>query len=276
MHTQQSASDNLDFTGERMVPERASSNDFWEHVHRYQFAAQFVKGKQVLDIACGEGYGTASLSKAGVASVVGVDVSQLACEHARAKYGIAALVGNADNIPLADNSVDVVTSFETIEHLSAPDQFLRECFRVLKPKGLLIISTPDKEVYSKNGHHNHYHCSEMTEKEFLSKLKSHFFVEDIYKQRIDSTTWLSLRNLSAEIPWTGLKGITGLIYRSRNIFLTRISHRNEDYYRRNVLNAMTVSNGWFSSLFNPYLIRKAGWSEKEKAFYLIALARKLG
>src|SRR5690242_18456144 len=106
--------------GERMVPEVADQSTFWEHVYRYAFACHFVAGKRVLDVACGEGYGAAALQRVGAASVVGVDVSELACSHVRSKYGLDARAGGAEQIPLADNSVDVVVSFETIEHVRNP------------------------------------------------------------------------------------------------------------------------------------------------------------
>ena len=81
-------------TGERMVPEKTASATFWEHVERYRFAAKYVGGKDVLDVACGEGYGSAGLLKAGAKSLVGVDVaSGEAAAHARAKYGIDAKTG---------------------------------------------------------------------------------------------------------------------------------------------------------------------------------------
>src|SRR5437868_8858698 len=102
--------ESLDFTGERMVPERAGSETFWEHIYRYRFATGFVRNKRVLDIACGEGYGTAALLQAGAASVIGVDISADVCDHARRKYGIDARPGNALNIPLPGQSVDVVIS----------------------------------------------------------------------------------------------------------------------------------------------------------------------
>jgi O-antigen biosynthesis protein len=64
-----------DNSGERMVPERSGGLTFWEHVYRYAFASDFVKGKYVLDIACGEGYGSAVLLKAGAEKVIGIDIS---------------------------------------------------------------------------------------------------------------------------------------------------------------------------------------------------------
>ena len=98
---------------------------------RYRFAKDFVRGKRVLDIACGEGYGAAALAKAGASSVVGVDVSADVCDHALRKYGLDARPGDAQAIPLPDRSIDLVVSFETIEHVDDPNVFVRECARVL-------------------------------------------------------------------------------------------------------------------------------------------------
>src|SRR5271168_5208728 len=130
----------MDPTDERMVPESAGAPTFWEHVYRYAFATHFVAGKRVLDIACGEGYGAAALQKAGAARVIGVDVSESACRHACSKYGLDARPGTAEKIPLPDSSVDVIVSFETIEHVPNPIGFLDECARILTPGGRLIIS----------------------------------------------------------------------------------------------------------------------------------------
>src|SRR5207249_9324746 len=110
-----------------------------------------VPEKRVLDIACGEGYGSAALARAGAASVVGVDISAEACEHARRKYGVDARVGRADRIPLPAGSIDVIVSFETIEHVERPESFLNECVRVLAPGGALILSTPNREAFAELG-----------------------------------------------------------------------------------------------------------------------------
>ena len=128
----------MEYTGERMVPQGADECIFWEHVERYRFASQFVRGKRVLDIASGEGYGGAAMLAAGAKSLIGVDISREAVSHARECYGIDARVGSAEEIPLADASIDVLISFETIEHVPKPDLFLDECLRVLSPGGLLV------------------------------------------------------------------------------------------------------------------------------------------
>src|SRR6266478_574902 len=128
-----------------MVPEKADKDTFWEHIYRYRFATQFVAGRTVLDIACGEGYGAAALSEAGATKVVGVDISPETCLHATQKYGIETRIGAGEKIPLDSSSIDVVVSFETIEHVRNPKVFLDECHRVLRPNGSLVISTPNHD-----------------------------------------------------------------------------------------------------------------------------------
>ena len=87
--------ENLEFTGERYMPE-ITGNIFLEHMHRYLLAARFVAGKTVLDIACGEGFGSKILAE-NASSVVGVDIAAEAVSHARSKYGsdrLTFLVGS--------------------------------------------------------------------------------------------------------------------------------------------------------------------------------------
>jgi 2-polyprenyl-3-methyl-5-hydroxy-6-metoxy-1,4-benzoquinol methylase len=189
----------MENTGERMVPEAAESMIFWEHIYRYRFAVPYVKGKKVLDIACGEGYGSHALKAAGAASVIGVDVSEEACQHARAKYGVDARQGDAEAIPLPTGSVDVVVSFETIEHVPHPDIFLDECARVLVPGGLIIISTPNGEVYHEGQAPNPFHCSEMPEEEFVAKVKARFHDLNLYSQRLKEAPWWTAGSVSAEV-----------------------------------------------------------------------------
>ena len=167
---------------ERMVPDEAHARIFWEHIARYRFAKDFVSGKRVLDIACGEGYGAAALVKAGAASVTGVDISPEICEHARRRYGLDARTGDAQAIPLPDRSIDLVVSFETIEHVDAPATFLGECARVLVPEGTLIVSTPNRPVYSGKGGQNPFHRLEFDEGEFVDLLCSRFRTVRLYTQ----------------------------------------------------------------------------------------------
>ncbi len=166
----------LAFTGERYVPE-ISGNIQIEHMHRYVYSLALAKGKRVLDIASGEGYGSALLASQ-AALVVGVDIAEDAVSHARKKYQLPNLefrLGSCSKIPLADASVDLVVSFETIEHHDEHEQMLAEIKRVLKPAGLVIISSPDKAIYTdKPDYHNPFHVKELYRDEFESLFRAHF------------------------------------------------------------------------------------------------------
>jgi ubiquinone/menaquinone biosynthesis C-methylase UbiE len=162
----------MEFTGERYVPEVRGAIEL-EHVHRYLQAREIAAGKVVLDIACGEGYGTALL--AGLAArAIGVDISREAVRHAKARYvagNIEFLVGSCARIPLPDRSIDLVTSFETIEHHDQHEKMMQEIKRVLRPRGVLVISSPDKQHYSiDTGHRNEYHVKELYAHEFKALL----------------------------------------------------------------------------------------------------------
>ncbi len=176
----------LNFTGERYVPE-VTGNIYLEHMHRYLLAASLVRGKDVLDIASGEGFG--SMHMAGeAASVVGVDISEEAVAHASTKYrrdNLQFRVGSCAAIPLADGSVDVVVSFETIEHHDQHEQMMLEIKRVLRPGGILIISSPEKREYSDlTAYRNPFHVKELYRSEFTDLLDQHFANRVIYGQRV--------------------------------------------------------------------------------------------
>jgi hypothetical protein len=176
----------MECTGERYLPDYDMD---WtlEHVHRYYLAAELAAGKTALDIACGEGYGSRLLADS-ARSVIGVDISLETVAHARRKYAaphLSFLVGSAAAIPLADNAVDLACSFETIEHLAEQEAMLREIRRVLRPEGLLIISSPDKREYSdRTGYRNAYHVRELYRDEFLALLGAEFPHVRLVGQRV--------------------------------------------------------------------------------------------
>ncbi|MNK26014.1 putative S-adenosylmethionine-dependent methyltransferase [compost metagenome] len=167
----------IEFTGERFVPSEQGVIR-QEHLHRYAWCLPIVAGKDVLDLASGEGYGSAML--AGQArSVRGVDISADAVAHAAEKYADRAnlqyLQGSAALVPLPEDCVDVVVSFETVEHLLEQEQMLAEIRRVLRPGGVLVMSSPNKEVYSdKAGYHNEYHVKELYLDQFVALLNTQF------------------------------------------------------------------------------------------------------
>lgn len=171
----------MDCSGERFVPRQADPFDeiSVEHLQRYHAVKDLVRGKTVLDAGAGEGYGAHLLAET-ASHVAGVDISPEAIENARANYqreNLEYRVGSVDALPFEPGSFDVVVSFEVIEHLDAELQtaFLREARRVLKAEGVLIISTPNKAVYSDNAHyHNEFHKREFYIDEFESFLGQSF------------------------------------------------------------------------------------------------------
>jgi len=188
--------DDLTFTGERFIP-GIEGEIVYEHVHRYAFARRYAAGRRVLDAACGEGYGSAILA-ATAREVVGVDIDAATVAHARATYApvrnLSFVEGSAAKLPLPDASVDLVVSFETIEHLDAADQprMLAEFARVLSADGVIVLSAPNRPEYSESrGYVNPYHRHEHDRAELEGLLEAHFPVRAWHAQRVwlGSTVW---------------------------------------------------------------------------------------
>ncbi|MFV8346494.1 class I SAM-dependent methyltransferase [Flavobacterium sp. ZB4P13] len=188
---------NLEFTGERLTTGIESVHGVVEHLHRYAIAQKITKNKVVLDIASGEGYGSFLLSK-GATKVYGVDIDEKSINHAKVKYAssknIEFNVGSTDAIPLADKSVDVVISFETIEHHDKHDLMMKEISRVLKTDGLLLISSPEKSIYTERDHNNPYHIKELILDDFRDLLKRNFKNVELFNQRFVIGSLINLIN----------------------------------------------------------------------------------
>jgi len=185
----------LPFTGERFTPECVREIAY-EHWHRYAFALSLIEGKQVLDAACGEGFG-ANMLASRAAGVRAIDIDAASVEHARHRYGSKnnlvfsqADVTALDSLP--DSSIDVITSFETLEHVIEHDRMLAGFHRILKADGVLLISTPDKKNYTDaTGVINPHHVRELYFDEFSGLLDRHFPAKKIYTQKLlfQSTLW---------------------------------------------------------------------------------------
>src|SRR3984957_5374705 len=166
----------MEFTGERMTTAVEGEIEF-EHFHRYCLARDLCPGLDVLDVASGEGYGSSILANV-ARSVIGADGDPAAIAHARTTYrgeNLRFVEGSALDLPLGEASVDVVVSFETLEHVREHARFMAEVKRVLRPDGKLIVSTPERTVYSARGEPvNKYHLLELTVAEFDSLLRVNF------------------------------------------------------------------------------------------------------
>jgi SAM-dependent methyltransferase len=131
-----------------------------EHLARYVWAAKLARG-EVLDVACGTGYGARLLGRN--AMVSGVDRDEQAVNVARSRVTGTFLVAEVPPIPFDDRAFDFVVCFETVEHVSDDERFMSEIARVLRPGGRLLISTPNKDVSSPDGAPaNPWHVREYT------------------------------------------------------------------------------------------------------------------
>ena len=170
-----------------------------EHVVRYRFALDAIpnlEGKRVLDVPCGIGYGSAMLARK-TGEVVGVDISEEAIAKGREKYleqngqrkpmsNLQLLKMDALSLTFPDASFDAVVSFEGVEHVPDPRRMIAEVRRVLKPDGVFVVSTPNREVTRKRDGRpdNPYHVQEFTKTELEEMLSPQFTHVDFYGQQI--------------------------------------------------------------------------------------------
>lgn len=194
----------MEDTGERLIPEgHTQTLTYGEHLSRYLSVAAVVKGKTVLDIASGAGYGTKLISKS-AKKVYGIDYNLDAINYAKEHYAaqnIEYKQGDAQAIPLPDNSVDIIISFETIEHLPKPKTFIKEVKRVLKKDGQFIVSTPNDDEFIEG---NEFHLHEFQLTELKSLIRANFKAYKFYFQSsYFSSALLDEKTFTKGGNWTG-------------------------------------------------------------------------
>ena len=191
------AGDKLAFTGERFVPHQTDPLLALEHYHRYCFASTFAQGKRILDFGCGEGYGSALLSKRANA-VVGIDRDEATIQHARVKYAAIPNLqfknGRCEENPGIEGTFDMVVGFELLEHLDPGQQiaFLGNVLKLLKEDGLFIVSSPERNEYAATyPTRNEFHKHELTLAELTAFLSPCFKHVHLCAQRVLSlsTMW---------------------------------------------------------------------------------------
>lgn len=178
----------MDFTGERFIPDVGLDSELAvEHYQRYHAVLDLLANKVVLDAAAGEGYGS-DLLAGSAQTVCGLEIDPQAVLQARGKYqrpNLHFIQGTIAGLPFHDGTFDAAVSFETIEHVAEglQEAFVKEVKRVLKPGGFLLISTPDKRLYSDlPGYHNEFHIKEFYRQEFHDFLTRHFTTVKFWEQ----------------------------------------------------------------------------------------------
>lgn len=159
----------------------------YEHLHRYLWATRIVDGRRTLDLGSGEGFGAAILAES-AERVVGVDLDERTIEHSKLNYAAPNLefnVGTAIDLSSYETgSFGAIVAFEIIEHVREQEQVLAEIARLLDDDGILVVSTPDRRLYSEaSGQHNPFHERELGVEEFTALLKANFQHVTIWGQR---------------------------------------------------------------------------------------------
>ena len=194
------------YSGERFLPEQCKGEMAIEHFQRYQMASQLADGKLVLDAACGDGYGSSLIARC-AKKTVGLDIDENTVKEASEKYGgptLSFVCGDITALPFEDKAFDMVVSFETIEHVDENSQhlFLKEIKRVLKSGGILVMSTPNKAIYTDRvSGHNQFHLKEFYVEEFVGFLYVFFPKVEILCQFPDVGYFISRSRETITIPY---------------------------------------------------------------------------
>jgi 2-polyprenyl-3-methyl-5-hydroxy-6-metoxy-1,4-benzoquinol methylase len=168
----------LELTGERTLPDVPEENYWYQrHLVVYEWIARRTAGLRVVDMACGEGYGSDVLARGGAASVVGVDANPEAHEHARLRYVRPNLRFERDLVETFAEPCDAVVFLQTIEHVRNPDEVLERFKTLVGRQGVVYVTTPNvltlaPEGAEKSG--NPWHVKEYRPEEFRALCEAHF------------------------------------------------------------------------------------------------------
>lgn len=185
-------------TGERIIPGSVSNYCLAIHYSRYLFSQRFCKGKKVLNVASGSGYGSEVLLS-NSKEVYNVDISPELVFYGVQEFGAYNnhfLLMDAQKMSFPDEFFDVIVSFETLEHIPNSDLFLKECNRVLKKDGKMILSTPNKIVNSPDTikPYNSFHYEELDIKGWKSKICKHFKIIEQHGLEKSTPVRMNMKN----------------------------------------------------------------------------------
>lgn len=192
-----------EFTGERLIPGEVGADLYNEHFSRYRFAANLIRGKRVLDAGCGVGYGSECLAEY-ASAVIGVDQHPQSVAGANRQYAnekLGFIASDVQNLPFADHYFECSVSFEVIEHLRNPLALLQSLKRVTQPSGLVILSTPNRDVYKLSrgdAGPNPFHHHEFSLDEFTALLGQCFPHIKIFAQ--NHTPTITFRQRHSSLP----------------------------------------------------------------------------
>jgi SAM-dependent methyltransferase len=227
----------LSLTGERTLPDVPEEN-YWfrRHLVVYEWIAARAHGRRVVDLACGEGYGSAVLAGA-AASVVGVDANPEAYEHARLKYTGVRFERNM--IELWSGDVDCVVFLQTIEHVQDPDAVLQHIRELIGPDGVAYVSTPNVLTLAPKGAQrsgNPWHVREYRAEEYRALCERHFGSVDLLG--LFHARRLRAHELALKAGWDAVHARLGVTQRFYDRFTPAISTRDFALRRRNLDRAL--------------------------------------
>lgn len=246
-------------TGEQIIPKKFESKEeyllYLRHLFAYYFAKDnILENSAVLEVGCGEGYGTFLLQKK-FKKIIGLDVDKNIVAHASKKYGSENCIFRVYDglkLPYKDDTFDAVISFQVIEHIQDDINYISEIYRILKRNGIFLLTTPNRTYRLKPGQKpwNRFHIREYYLHELENILKNKFLdikvwgirgdeeVQRIETERVKQGLGINsfvLLNLRKIIPET-LKPVIIKILR-------RIIHRNQrSKNKRYFLNKYSLKN----------------------------------
>ena len=212
-HAHAHGSTPLSFTGERVVPGEPG----WEwcfEAHRFGYEALLTRlpaAARILDIGCGEGYGTARLAERG-SFTVACDYASEAVQHAARRYarpGLAFVVCDAQRLPFRANAFDVVASLQVIEHFTDTDAHLRDVARVLTDAGFHFCATPNIALATPEEAANEWHLRDFTAPELDVAMRARFGEVELLGQfYVESSPRVrAMRAADAAAAGSGGKGV---------------------------------------------------------------------